>query len=65
MLVCRARGNYGEPFGAEWGVTQGGLLSSLMFNVCVGAVVREWLYQMHHVVKILVAFYVDDGLIAS
>ncbi len=43
MLVCRAGGNYGELFGAEWGVTQGGSLSSLMFNVCVDAVVREWL----------------------
>ena len=44
-LVCCARGNYGEPFCAERGVTQGGLLSSLMFNVCVDAMVREWLHQ--------------------
>ncbi len=76
MLVCRTGGNYGEPFGAERGVTQGGLLSSLMFNVCVDAVVREWRHQTlgeeaaHNgledpVVKILVAFYIDDGLIAS
>jgi hypothetical protein len=75
-LVCHARGNYGEPFGAEWGVTEGGPLSSLMFNVCVDAVVREWLHQTlgeeathdglgDHVVKILVAFYVEDRLIAS
>ncbi len=53
-----------------------GPLSSLMFNVCVDVVVREWLHQMlgeeatrhglgEHVVKILVAFYVDDRLIAS
>ena len=39
-------GNCGEPFSAERGVTQGGPLSSLMFNVCVDAVVREWLCQM-------------------
>jgi hypothetical protein len=45
-LVCHVGGNYGEPFNAERGITQGGLLSSLMFNVCVDAVVREWLYQM-------------------
>ena len=44
-LVCRAGGNYGEMFGAKRGVTQGGPLLSLMFNVCVDAVVREWLYQ--------------------
>ena len=44
-LVCRARGNYGEAFSAERGVTQGGPLSSLMFNVCVEAVIREWLHR--------------------
>ena len=75
-LVCRAGGNYGEPFSAERGVTQGGPLSSLMFNVCVDAVVREWLHQTlgeevardgigELVAEQLVAFYVDDGLIAS
>jgi hypothetical protein len=75
-LMCRAGGNYGEPFNAERGITQGGPLSSLMFNVCVNAVVREWLYQTldediardgidDQVAKILVAFYVEDGLIAS
>jgi hypothetical protein len=45
-LMCRAGGNYGEPFSAKRGVTtQGGPLSSLMFNVCVDAVIREWLHQ--------------------
>jgi hypothetical protein len=44
-MVCCAGGSYGEPFSAGWGVTQGGPLSSLMFNVCVDAVVREWLRQ--------------------
>lgn len=44
-LVCRAGGYYGEAFCAERGITQGGPLSSLMFNVCVDAVVREWLHQ--------------------
>ena len=75
-LVCRTGGNYGEPFNAERGVTQGGPLSSLMFNVCVDTVVREWLYQTldddiardrigDQVAKILVVCYVNDGLIAS
>jgi hypothetical protein len=44
-LVCRAGGNCGEPFNAKRGITQGGPLSILMFNVCVDAVVREWLCQ--------------------
>jgi hypothetical protein len=75
-LVCRAGDNYGEPFGAERGATQGGLLSSLMFIVCVDAMVREWLHQTlgeevardglgDRVAEILVAFYIGDGLIAS
>ncbi len=75
-LVCCARGNYGEPFNAKRRVTQGGPLSSLMFNVCVDAIVREWLYQMldkdaaqdkkgDQMAEILVAFYVDNGLLAS
>ena len=48
----------------------------LMLNVCVDAVVREWLHQMlgddaarqgigDDVVKWLVAFYIDDRLVAS
>ncbi len=43
-LVCRTRGNYGEPFSAGRGITQRGPLSSLMFNVCANAVVREWIH---------------------
>jgi hypothetical protein len=75
-IGVQGRGIYGEPFSAKKGITQGGLLSSLTFNVCVDAVVREWLHQMlgkeaardgpgERVIKILVVFYVDDGLIAS
>jgi hypothetical protein len=45
-MVCRAGGNYGLPFGAHRGVTQGGPLSSLVFNVCVDCVVREWLRRV-------------------
>ena len=44
-MVCRPGGNYGERFNTKRGVTQGGPLSSLVFNVCVNAVVREWLCQ--------------------
>ena len=44
-LVCPTGGNYAEPFNAKRGITQGGPLSSLMFNVCVDAIVSEWLCQ--------------------
>jgi hypothetical protein len=75
-MVCRAGGSYREPFSAGRGVTQGGALSSLMFNVCVNAVVREWLRQClgddaaqmgigEAVRDHVVAFFVDDGLVAA
>ncbi len=38
-MVCHAGGSFGKPFAAFWGVTQGGPLSSIMFNVCVDAVI--------------------------
>jgi hypothetical protein len=75
-MVCHAGGSYGEPFGAFWGVTQGGPLSSLMFNVCVDCVIREWLQQVlgddaaregvgKMVRNYCIAFFVDDGLVAA
>jgi hypothetical protein len=75
-MVCRAGGNYGEPFGAYQGVTQGGPLSSLMFNVCVDCVIREWLHQVmgdnvaregvgDAVRNQCIAFFVDDGLVSA
>ena len=75
--VCRAKGNYGRPFKAGRGVTQGGPLSAKLFNILVDAVVREWMRLMREtlddsdgqlaiIVKELFAFfYVDDGYIAS
>jgi hypothetical protein len=75
-LVCCAGGCYGSPFAAKRGITQSGPLSLLMFNVCVNAVVREWLQQVldddaacgrieDDVAKWLVVFYIDNGLVAS
>jgi hypothetical protein len=45
-IVYRASGNYGEPFCAGRGVTQGGPLSAKLFNILVDTVVREWLRQL-------------------
>jgi hypothetical protein len=75
-LICCAGGCYGSPFATKRGVTQGGPLSLVMFNVCVDAVIREWLHQVlgddaarggigDDVAKWLVAFYIDNGLVAS
>ncbi len=43
QMVCHASGNYGMPFKAGHGVTQGGPLSSKLFNLVVVAVACEWL----------------------
>jgi hypothetical protein len=40
-MVCCASGNYGGPFCAGQGVTQGGPLSTKLFNILVDTVVRE------------------------
>ena len=73
--VCRALGNYGAPFKAGRGVTQGGPLSAKLFNIVVDAVVREWLRllreemapgpeeeELDQMMETLFAiFYVDDA----
>jgi hypothetical protein len=75
--VCWAKGNYGRPFKAGRGVTQGGLLSAKLFNIVVSAVVLEWMRMMHTTIDnadgnlakciagLFAVFYVDDGYIAS
>jgi hypothetical protein len=74
-MVCQAGGSFGKPFWASWGVTQGGPLSSLMFNVCVDAVIREWLWRMIDkeaahgrfagASREIVTFFVDNRLVRS
>ena len=77
VLVCRASGNYGLPFQAGRGVTQGGPLSAKLFNILVDAVAREWVQLLRderelkeEAVDQLLAtffaiFYVDDAYLAS
>jgi hypothetical protein len=43
QMVCCVGGGFSKPFATFWGVTHGGLQSSIMFNVCVDAVIRDWL----------------------
>jgi hypothetical protein len=76
-MVCCASGNYGGPFCAGQGVTQGGPLSAKLFNILVNAVVKEWLCQLRdngivdpEELDLLMAaffaiFYVDDAYLAA
>jgi hypothetical protein len=75
QMVCQAGGSFGKLFSTFRGITQGGPLSSLMFNVCVDAVIREWLWRMMdkeaahgrfvEASRKIVAFFVDNGLVGS
>jgi hypothetical protein len=46
IMVCRSSGNYGTPFKAGRGVTQGGPLSAKLFNILVDAVACEWFQEL-------------------
>jgi hypothetical protein len=73
----RASVNYGMPFQAGRGITQGGPLSAKLFNVLVDAVAREWLRELregsalkpdkidHLMATFFAIFYVNDAYLAS
>ena len=77
IMVCRASGNYGAPFKAGRGVTQGGPLSAKLFNILVNAVAREWFRELREggdyeeweldelVSTFFAIFYVDNAYLAS
>ena len=77
IMVCRASGNYGQPFKAGRGVTQGGPLLAKLFNILVDAVAREWFRQLREVgdyeeaemddllSTFFAIFYVDNAYLAS
>ena len=58
-------------FVGRW-VTQGGTFSPTVFNLMVGAIVREWITQlkeqgvdMEDIRKLVACFYADNGLVAA
>jgi hypothetical protein len=77
IMVCRALGNYGTPFKAGRGVTQGGPLSAKLFNIMVDVVARKWLRELREggdyeewergdlMSAFFAIFCVDDAYLAS
>jgi hypothetical protein len=73
QMVCCAKGSFEKLFAAFWGVTQGEPASSLMFNVCVDAVISEWLCRtineeatgrvFSEACREIIASFVDNGLV--
>jgi hypothetical protein len=76
-MVCQASVNYGTPFQAGRGITQGGPLSAKLFNVIVDAVAWDWLQELregsaleldkidHLMATFFAIFYVNDAYLAS
>ena len=76
IMVCRASGNYGMPFKAGRGMTQGSPLSAKLFNILVNAVARKWLrelregggykvWELDNLISTFFAiFYVNDAYLA-
>jgi hypothetical protein len=76
-IVCQASVNYGTPFQAGRGITQGGPLSATQFNLLIDAIIWEWLRELWEgsalepdTINSLMAtfftiFYVNDVYLAS
>ena len=65
-MIPRQAGYYGKAFKARRGVRQGDIVSPLIFNIMVDAVVRNWRHvQQPHAIDDLALFYADDGMISG
>jgi Reverse transcriptase (RNA-dependent DNA polymerase) len=62
--VPRQSGYHGRPIRAERGVTQGDIISPIIFNIVVDAVVRHW-QTTTYADSVHSIFYADDGWLAS
>jgi hypothetical protein len=64
MIVPKSGGYFGIPFPAWRGVRQGDIISPIIFNIIVDAVVREWYFRMGDD-NTQTFFYADDGRLAG
>ena len=75
-MGSRAFGYFGLPFKGYHSMTQGDLLSPMLFNVVVYAIIRHWVTFVEPTVDVLEGlglsirelaayFYAEDGLVAS
>jgi hypothetical protein len=67
-IVARQQGYYGTHFRSERGTTQGDIISPMIFNIVVDAVVRAWYHKMETQglsTTFGALFYADDGHLYS
>ncbi len=77
IMVCWAAGNYGTAFKAGRSVTQGGPLSTKLFNILVDTIVWEWIQQLQEdgdykkeelaefMATFFAIFYINDAYLPS
>jgi len=66
-IIPHQQGIFGQPFSAEWGITQGDIISPTIFNIVIDAILHHW-YQFMHAkgyYSTTIKFYADDGLLAN
>ena len=63
-MVTKQAGYFGRPFRAKRGVRQGDILSPMIFNIMMDAVIRYWESEEQEENR-NVQFYADDGLLCG
>lgn len=62
MVVPKASGYHGRAFRATRGVTQGDILSPMIFNMVVDCIIKAWKREHPAVAAVVdTIFYADDG----
>jgi hypothetical protein len=71
LIIPKSGGYFGEPFHARRGVQQGDIISPVIFNIVVNAIVREW-YACMNIGTVIegtfglgTTFYADDGRLSG
>ncbi len=63
-MIPKQSGYFGKAFKASRGVRQGDIVSPMIFNIVLDAVIREWEVQMGEN-NVDTQFYADDGLLSG
>jgi hypothetical protein len=74
-IVARQSGYYSSPFRISRGVTQGDVISPMIFNIVVDCVIRYWFHCLSldpltvnaddSIPEVSAGFYADDGVLAG
>jgi Reverse transcriptase (RNA-dependent DNA polymerase)/Endonuclease/Exonuclease/phosphatase family len=64
-VIPRASGYYGRCFRSFRGVTQGDIVSPMIFNIVVDCLIQKWKAEDTGVDKVSAIFYADDGVLSS